>query len=86
MQRPLTDSQQGYGRTAYHKAGILIDFPRTLNDLVEDTEPLHQVEMFQRHLQTCPFFKPGPDNDPPKAQILKWEEYRALLADMAQRT
>lgn len=78
--------QQGYGRTAYQKGDTLFDFPRTINDLVDDTEPSHQIEMFERHLKTCPFFKPGPDNDPPKAEILTWEAYRALLADMAQRT
>lgn len=66
------------GRTLYYKAGYLIDFPRSINSLTEEAEPVHQTQVFQRTLKKEKYFRTG---NPPEAAVVSWQEFEQVRND-----
>lgn len=65
-------------RNLYYKAGYLVDFPRNINNLTDEADPIHQTQVFQRALKKEKYFRSG---DPPEAAVISWQKFEQFRKD-----
>jgi hypothetical protein len=65
----------------YYKKRHIIDFPRTLNDLIRTTEPIYQALVFKRVLQKKGYFRAAARGSTPICEVLLWEEFVTKFED-----
>ncbi len=66
----------------YYKKRHILDFPRTLNDLIGTSEPDYQALVFKRILQKQGYFT-DTRGVKPTAEVLTWDEFEKMFGDTA---
>lgn len=71
-------------RNLHYKAGYLIDFPRTINSLVDNRDSSYQVECFFKSLAARPYLASGGAAGEAQANNVPWKEFMQWLSKEAE--